>query len=783
MEPHSIVRTVLFDLDNTLFDHYHSLRCAISAVQETYTGLEGHEPEELVVKYNAALQQAYDMYLRNEITYAETDTLKTQRFLRDLGLPEPGPDDIKAFRNTYKPAYRANRRSTPGSIETLTKLRKHGYRLGIVTNGQIEDQNAKVEAIGLKHLVDGIYSSEEAGCAKPQAQIFRLAMDRLGASPHTTLMVGDSVESDVRGALDVGMDAMLYAPLAQESQRLLFGQEVPVDETLGPPANKTDFEWVEAHSVLPDYFSGYASKQMKEPHKYILLGMSPGGKYEVYAVADSIHMEENGTLGEGSNFRSKSFDPHSRLMLVPFIGITVPGVLTRVKAGMKGRVFANQGVPDDSTQVWAENGPWKLQKAVVTIYGELHEQGKKPFLRTPAWTELSEECFPYDQLGVWQSYKPVTDIYKSLVGPWWPDRCAIIWAICSVHARDPPACGRLASRAVFPHPSRSTQERSKADLRCRDHTLIDLVDSQMIPSHDSYLDGPSLIPEFKKMKLAKAAVLVPQDIPGYDGPRYDDAELETSEVTRSRIRDLSKKQALQETLDILGYKSKIYPAHARGLTHTYGYEHERKPSHSVTRLIHREDCDDNRHVGLSTFKEALNLPELVKLQDEQGQYLVLPDDIRSERSGEGSEQQPDEEDNGGSSQERQRKREKLDVALVSHTLSATNRATEDLLERARQQGASNLLPELLRAGRVLDGEVETFTTSQSGPEAELLRLSSLDGVPRSLYSDEEVKNMQLEEVDRFLTDPAEADKALFDEAASNRGFRCPREPSTEIDKI
>ncbi|KAI1858433.1 uncharacterized protein JN550_012643 [Neoarthrinium moseri] len=775
MEPHSIVRTVLFDLDNTLFDHCHSLRCAISAVQETYTSLEGHEPEELVVRYNAALQQAYDMYLRNEITYAETDTLKIQRFLRDLGLPEPGPDDIKAFRNTYKPAYRANRRSTPGSIETLTKLRKHGYRLGIVTNGQIEDQNAKVEAIGLKHLVDGIYSSEEAGCAKPQAQTFRLAMDRLGASPHTTLMVGDSVESDVRGALDVGMDAILYAPLAQESQRLLFGQEVPVasrgvsssedmdrkslssravgqrttrssarsrsptskDETLGPPANKTDFEWVEAHSVLPDYFPGYASKQIKEPHKYILLGMSLGGKYGVYAVADSIHMEENGMLGEGSNFRSKSFGPHSRLMLVPFIGITVPGVLTRVKAGMKGRVFANQGVPDDSTQVWAENGPWKLQKAVVTIYGELHEQGKKPFLRTPAWTELSEECFPYDQLGVWQSYKPVTDIYESL-------------------------------------------ERSKADLRCRDHTLIDLVDSQMIPSHDSYLDRPSLIPEFKKMKLAKAAVLVPQDIPGYDGPRYDDAELETSEVTRSRIRDLSKKQALQETLDILGYKSKIYPAHARGLTHTYGYEHERKPSHSVTRLIHREDCDDNRHVGLSTFKEALNLPVLVKLQDEQGQYLVLPDDIRSERSGEGSEKQPDEEDNG---QERQRKREKLDVALVSHTLSATKRATEDLLERARQQGASNLLPELLRAGRVLDGEVETFTTSQSGPEAELLRLSSLDGVLRSLYSDEEVKNMQLEEVDRFLTDPAEADKALFDEAASNRGFRCPREPSTEIDKI
>lgn len=235
MEPTPTPATaaVLFDLDNTLFDHHHSLQSAISTVQEKYAGLARYEPEDLVARYNAALQRAYDKYLRKEITYEETDVMKVQMFFADLGLQEPSPDEVREFRATYKPAYRASRRATPGSIETLVRLRQHGYRLAIVTNGQIEDQTAKAEAIGLRHLVDRIFTSEEVGCPKPDRRIFQRALEELGASPHGTHMVGDSEESDIKGALGAGLNAVLYAPLAQESQRLLFGEEVPVIREMG----------------------------------------------------------------------------------------------------------------------------------------------------------------------------------------------------------------------------------------------------------------------------------------------------------------------------------------------------------------------------------------------------------------------------------------------------------------------------------------------------------------------------------------------------------------------
>lgn len=201
MESTRTTKVVLFDLDNTLFDHYHSLRSAISAVQEKYASLAGSKLEDLIARYNAALQRAYK-YLCKEITYEEADAMKVQLFFTVLGLPAPSLEEAREFRAIYKPAYSGNRRATPGSVETLVRLREHGYRLAIVSNGQIEDQAAKAEAIGIRHLVDRIFTSEEAGCCKPNRRIFQFAIEALGASPHMMHMVGDSADSDIKGALD-----------------------------------------------------------------------------------------------------------------------------------------------------------------------------------------------------------------------------------------------------------------------------------------------------------------------------------------------------------------------------------------------------------------------------------------------------------------------------------------------------------------------------------------------------------------------------------------------------
>ncbi|KAF5989340.1 had-superfamily protein [Fusarium bulbicola] len=219
-------KMVLFDLDNTLFDHYHSLRCAISAVQEKYSGLAATPVPVLINHYSQCLQRAYDRYLDKVITHDETESEKVKLFFQAIHLPEPTAKDIKEFRDTYKPVYRENRRATPGSIETLARLREHGYRLAIITNGQIQDQADKAKAIGVDHLIDHIITSEEAGYPKPDVRIFQYAMGKL--SYGSAYMVGDSIESDIRGALEAQLTAVLYSPLSHDTVQHLFGQDVSV---------------------------------------------------------------------------------------------------------------------------------------------------------------------------------------------------------------------------------------------------------------------------------------------------------------------------------------------------------------------------------------------------------------------------------------------------------------------------------------------------------------------------------------------------------------------------
>jgi HAD superfamily hydrolase (TIGR01509 family) len=137
------------------------------------------------------------------------------------------------FRDIYCAAYRASRRATPGSIGVLTWLKDLGYRLAIVTNGQRQDQHEKAQAIEVFEVVERIFTSEEIGAAKPDPRIFEAALEALEVEARGSYMVGDCPESDIQGALNVGLQPVLFDPESQETERSLFGKQVPVIRGMG----------------------------------------------------------------------------------------------------------------------------------------------------------------------------------------------------------------------------------------------------------------------------------------------------------------------------------------------------------------------------------------------------------------------------------------------------------------------------------------------------------------------------------------------------------------------
>jgi HAD superfamily hydrolase (TIGR01549 family) len=92
------------------------------------------------------------------------------------------------------------------ALPTLEELRRHGLRIGLVSNGQ-RDLEEFVAHHGLD--VDVAIGAVTHGWTKPHPSIFRAALDALGASPERAAMVGDSLEDDIEGARALGMRAFL----------------------------------------------------------------------------------------------------------------------------------------------------------------------------------------------------------------------------------------------------------------------------------------------------------------------------------------------------------------------------------------------------------------------------------------------------------------------------------------------------------------------------------------------------------------------------------------------
>lgn len=103
------------------------------------------------------------------------------------------------------------RRVPPGLPEALDRLAAAGTRLGVVSNseGKIAEL---LEAVGLASRFEVIVDSGVEGVSKPDPEIFRRALERLGARPADGVYVGDIPDVDVAGARAAGLEAVLCDP-------------------------------------------------------------------------------------------------------------------------------------------------------------------------------------------------------------------------------------------------------------------------------------------------------------------------------------------------------------------------------------------------------------------------------------------------------------------------------------------------------------------------------------------------------------------------------------------
>jgi HAD superfamily hydrolase (TIGR01549 family) len=198
-----VPKLVLFDMDDTIFDHSLTCRAALVEIRRQHPFLRRVGLDDQVRAYNEFLATTHVGVMLGRRT---SDDARRERFLRLAASAGRtlSPEEAEAFSQTYRRHYQRLRRPVRGAPETLRALHERS-RIGIVTNNTVAEQVEKIRFLGIEPDVDFLVTSEEIGAAKPDPKIFRTALDRAATEPSDAVMVGDSWGSDVVGARAAGI--------------------------------------------------------------------------------------------------------------------------------------------------------------------------------------------------------------------------------------------------------------------------------------------------------------------------------------------------------------------------------------------------------------------------------------------------------------------------------------------------------------------------------------------------------------------------------------------------
>jgi putative hydrolase of the HAD superfamily len=201
-------RGVVFDLDDTLLDtsglETEMLVVLCAAVREE---LPDVDDESLRARFRDGRDALYERVLTGEWDIPTYRRAHLAAVCEPWGQPSEALHE-RALRLRDEQLDRA--RFVEHAVELLRDLREAGVRTALLTNGPSWMQRRKVEVLGLEPQLDAIGISEELGVAKPDPRAFAATLELISCAPQETVMVGDHLDWDIRGALAAGMRGAVW---------------------------------------------------------------------------------------------------------------------------------------------------------------------------------------------------------------------------------------------------------------------------------------------------------------------------------------------------------------------------------------------------------------------------------------------------------------------------------------------------------------------------------------------------------------------------------------------
>jgi putative hydrolase of the HAD superfamily len=199
-------RHLFFDLDHTLWDFDTNSRHTLHELYQTLElAQKGVTDFDLFHKnYLAHNEKLWERY-RNG--YIKVEELRVKRMWHTLLDFRIGDETLAQQMSVHFLDRLPTRTAVfPHTFETLDYLRDKGYRMHLITNGFEKTQHSKLKYSGLAKYFDEVITSESSNSLKPKREIFDYAMNKVSCCTDECIMIGDSLEVDIQGAMNAGMD-------------------------------------------------------------------------------------------------------------------------------------------------------------------------------------------------------------------------------------------------------------------------------------------------------------------------------------------------------------------------------------------------------------------------------------------------------------------------------------------------------------------------------------------------------------------------------------------------
>ena len=210
-------KAVFIDWDDTIGDFVGAAKLALQDMYEKYNLSEYFASfEEFFLLYKPHNIELWDKYGKDLVTkeYLSFDRFffplmhgskGGERRLGDKAIRQEVAALAEQLSEDFLNMTTARFSLLPGAEELVRYLAKK-YPLTVVTNGFVEVQYEKFDKSGLRDCFAHIVLSEEVGCQKPNPRIFEEALRMNGLQAEDVVMIGDSWNSDIQGAINAGID-------------------------------------------------------------------------------------------------------------------------------------------------------------------------------------------------------------------------------------------------------------------------------------------------------------------------------------------------------------------------------------------------------------------------------------------------------------------------------------------------------------------------------------------------------------------------------------------------